>query len=122
MQLYTATPLLNAAFDQAAAGVPIIIDGKRYSQYIDGWMPGVPLKPSILDGIQILAENERQAAEAVFATLNRDDRPNGHCEPSLSVGDVIVIHTHDADVPFAVRFVGMEMVNMFQVDEAIIRH
>jgi hypothetical protein len=31
-------------------------------------------------------------AEAVFAAGNRDDRPNGRYERSISVGDVIVVH------------------------------
>ncbi len=122
MPRYTATPLFNAAFDQAMEGVPIVIAGRRYSQYITGWLPGVPLKPSVLGTMEIDAKDERHAAEAVFSVLNRDDRPNGHCEPSLSVGDIVVIHSHDADVPFAIRCIGMDMVNMFEVDEAIIRH
>lgn len=123
MPRYTATPLFNGALDLAInTQSPIIIDGQRYSQYIDGWKPGVPLKPSILGTIAVEAADEREAAEKIFMVLNRDDRPNGREEPSLSVGDVVIIHTHDSDVPFSVQFIGFRTEDMFAVDEALVRH
>lgn len=122
MPRFTATPLFNAAFDLAASGTPLIVNGERYSQYFDGWKPGVPLKPSVLHEVTVEAADERQAAETVFRVLNSDDRPNSKQEPSLSVGDIVIIHTHDSDIPFAVQPIGFTMVNMFEVDAAIVRH
>ncbi len=122
MPRYTATPLFNAAYDSLGPDEVPMIGGQRYAPYMEGWKPGVPLKPSILTQINVEAQDEHYAAQAVFTALNRDDRPNGRSEPSISVGDIIIIHTHDMDVPFAVRPVGFDAVNMFEVDEAIVRH
>jgi hypothetical protein len=119
--IYEADAYFNQAFDLAYAGTPLIIEGKRYSSYMDGWRPGVPLKRSMLGTLVIEAETPQAAAERVFMLLNQDDRPNGRCEPSLSIGDVVVIHTENEDVPFAVRDIGFRMENMFDVDEAITR-
>lgn len=119
---FKVTPLFNQAFNIAyETGTPLVIEGKRYSQYMDGWKPGVPLKPSVLGTLTIYASNEQAAAAAVYLTLNRDDRANGQIEPSLSIGDVIVVSNHDSDIPYAVADIGFQIVNMFEVDEAIVK-
>lgn len=43
------------------------------------------------DGAEIEGDLFKIAADKLFAKLNRDDRPNGAFERSLSVGDVIVV-------------------------------
>lgn len=51
------------------------------------------------------------AAESMFILGNMDSRPNGQTERSISVGDVIVIHTPDDGVPMAVEMFGFRQLS-----------
>lgn len=52
---------------------------------------GDRLEVSKLGRVEVKAADVYDAAEEFFTMLNRDDRPNGSYERSLSVGDVIVV-------------------------------
>jgi hypothetical protein len=61
----------------------------------------------------LLGASRPEALEPIFADLNRDGRPNGRVFPSLSVGDIVSIHTYALDrqrhtSSFAVAPVGFE--------------
>jgi hypothetical protein len=45
----------------------------------------------------LLGASGEEALETIFADLNRDARPNERAFPSLSVGDVVSIHTFALD-------------------------
>lgn len=62
--------------------------------------------------LTVEAGTPEAAAELVFATLNRDDRPNARIERSLSVGDVVVLAGPDGpSVALAVEAIGFRRVN-----------
>jgi hypothetical protein len=48
-----------------------------------------------------------EALEEILARHNRDDRPDAHLGPSVSVGDVVLI---DGETPFGCAPVGWEAV------------
>lgn len=73
MPTYSATAYLNRT--------------SRFHPYTEG----DTLEPSLV-GLHIIeADNPKQAAARVFEIQNRDDRPMGTVERSLSVGDVVVV-------------------------------
>lgn len=63
----------------------------RRGASFDGYQSHHPLIRSGYGAFPVEAESVVAAAEATFAVLNLDDRPNGQLEPSLSMGDVLLI-------------------------------
>jgi hypothetical protein len=65
--------------------------------FMDGYSPDHHLVTSGLGEREVSAATVQRAAEQVWAELNRDDRPNGRMERSLSVGDALrVVDMHSA--------------------------
>jgi|SRR4051812_16634747 hypothetical protein len=62
------------------------------------WEPGDALRRSDYS-LDIVAESPEEAADAMFAAFNRDDRPNGQVEHSLSVGDVLLLVPQEQAFP-----------------------
>lgn len=67
---------------------------QAHGSMLYGYSPGDDLVPTALDEIVTREQTPEGAASVVFELLNRDDRPNGRIERSLSVGDVVRV-----DVP-----------------------
>jgi hypothetical protein len=67
---------------------------QRPGAMLDGFVDGDELQPTWLPPYEIAGRDTIDAADHVFAILNRDERPNGQTERSLSVGDVVRV-----DVP-----------------------
>ena len=81
----------------------------------DPFRPGDTLVPSRVfkdydTRIEVLgipfADQLDTLAESIFIIGNMDARPNGRTERSVSVGDVVVVHTPDGDIPMAVERIG----------------
>lgn len=112
MHFHTARPLFN------------MTRGDRFFGFEDGrGRDGTPseLRPS-RHFVQV-AGDETQAAEEAFEWFNRDDRPNGRNERSVSVGDVIVLSGHDRLRRFmAVEGVGFRQVQRLDVIKGLRRH
>lgn len=49
------------------------------------------ITPAAIEGIDCISEPIAYVLEFIFATHNRDDRPDGRLCPSMSIGDVIVL-------------------------------
>lgn len=73
--------------------------------------------------VQATGETPLEAAEQAFAIFNRDDRPNGYDERSLSVSDVVqVMNAKTGDIVFAsVESVGFQHRTRIEVIRAIRR-
>lgn len=67
---------------------------ERPMAMLDGYVDGDTVQPSILGEIVVRSPTPEGAANIVWGLMNRDDRPNGQHERSLSVGDVVRV-----DVP-----------------------
>lgn len=62
---------------------------QRPMAMLDGYREGDTVQPSTLGELTIASRDPTDAADRVYAVLNRDDRPNAKRERSLSVGDVV---------------------------------
>lgn len=69
------------------------------------------VKSHLFVGHPVSDDTFTNMAEQVFMDGNRDDRINGATETSVSVGDVILLHTRDGDIPMAVASDGFVMLS-----------
>lgn len=60
---------------------------------LNGYRSGDPLVPTSLGYLPVEAATPEGAAEQLFYLLNRDERPNGRNERSLSVGDIALVES-----------------------------
>ena len=68
-------------------------------------------------GVIDLPENDQMALESLFGLFNRDLRPDGYRDRSLSVGDVVTL---DEDTSFAVDAIGFtELPRVYTGDPLI---
>lgn len=108
-QLWCVCPFYNRFYDhpQTDQDAPRL-GGERYSPYMDGYKPGAPLTRSILGMLHVQAPSLEAACEAVFMRLNEDERENGRDEPSLSMGDVLLVvgPSRDPDACLSIMAVG----------------
>lgn len=74
-----------------------------------GYKPEHPLAVSHQGTVE--ATSLDAAPEEVWLLLNRDDRPNAQQAPSLSIGDVVVLHTPDGDVTYACEPIGFRRLD-----------
>ena len=85
---------------------------------LNGYQEGDPLKPSVMVVFPTGAD-PAEAANVVFAELNKDTRPNGKIERSLSVGDVVRIVQLYGDTWLACEGIGWkEISNPFEKGNA----
>lgn len=83
--------------------------GKDLLVGLHGYKPEHPLARAHEGTVD--CENMDDVPEYVFVMLNRDDRPNAHRAPSLSVGDVVVVHTPDGDIAYACESLGFSRLD-----------
>lgn len=83
--------------------------GKDLLVGLHGYKPEHPLARAYEGTIE--AENIHDVPEHAFVLLNQDDRPNAHQAPSLSVGDVVVVHTPDGDIAYKCEKIGFEVLD-----------
>lgn len=87
------------------------VDEQGIGMLFDGYNPGDPLV-CVYEG-QVRAFDTLEAtAEATFVEHNRDDRPTAHFAPSMSVGDVVIIHTPDGTVAMSCEPMGFTQVDI----------
>jgi len=101
-------------------GVNVYYNENVRSSFVLGYQKSDPLKMS---SVVIFpdADSPEEAANVVWTLLNRDDRPNGDTERSLSVGDVVKIivpPTHVKDWPEEV-WLAVEIVGWKRIDNPL---
>lgn len=78
---------------------------------LDGYRAGDDLLRSQIE-FDVEADSAENACSQVFRELNVDERPNGHSERSLSVGDLVALYSADVLVAvYAVEAVGFRRLN-----------
>lgn len=84
----------------------------------DGYT-GEMVKRSVLGVQMVRATSAKHAADKLFAMLNRDDRPNGKLERSLSVGDVVAVWENAAGSTSTAEWYAVESFGFRVIDQPI---
>jgi len=85
------------------------------------WTPQDSLQKSAFT-MPVTADTPEEAAEQVFMIFNRDDRPNGQTETSLSIGDLVVLVPQTEAHPSIVLWcamAGFKRCTQEQIDECM---